>query len=549
MLWLFFIVVTTLNLVLGIVTAMYLRRQLELVHADQAAEAAKQASAAQPSEAGGRRNRAKAKRRAETPSAATPPYPPSPTPTAEDSEELPADLAELRKSLGLQNPADSNPGQSPPTPDAANEATQDAASAADNWAAMTADIAETAVPPGFLGPVSDEDSSTDGSAETSPPELSTASETADETPPPSARQEDAAADATCNDIEFLATALERNAFWEKTLVNLDEELRRAESPNAPGIADQWNRILKQGQDYLADLSALREQSRREDTPPPDVALVRDEIWADWDAAVAEMTGVTQELAMLDVRGDPDATRRQLRVILNRLLSAAYRLRDRMQAAYAARALCEDMTSAVIPGPRTDEQTDFLTPLGLQLHLAPWWEAGGRQRRPLLGALLDADRIRDWNERLGHPVVNEVAAALARFIREIPRQEVHFARLGIAEFLLLSSDLDARSWTQLVEKIRQSVETATFEYRGQPMQLTLAAAVTELTSDDTSQTFLERLHEALAEAKRAGGNRTYSDFGRGPTPVVPANIPVREQIVHVESPDAEPVAATSWPKEF
>ncbi|MGQ9913564.1 MAG: GGDEF domain-containing protein [Thermogutta sp.] len=544
MLWLFFIVVTTLNLVLGTLTAMYLRRQLELVHADQAAEAAKKASAAQPSEAGGGRKRAKAERQAETPSTATPPYPPSPTPTAEASEELPADLAELRKSLGLQDPANSDPGQSPPKPEAASEATQDAASAADNWAAMTADIAETAVPPGFLEPVPGEDSSTDGSAATSPPESTTASETADETPPPSVRQEDTVTDATCDDIEFLATALSRNAYWEKTLVDLDEELRRAETPNAPEIADQWNRILKQGQDYLADLSALRERSRREDSPPPDVALVRDEIWADWDAAVAEMTGVTQELALLDVRGDPDTTRRQLRVILNRLLSAAYRLRDRMQAAYAARALCEDMASAAIPGPRTDEQTDFLTPLGLQLHLAPWWGVGGRQRRPLLGALLDADRIRDWNDRLGHPVVNEVAAALARFIREIPRQEVHFARLGIAEFLLVSSDLDARSWTQLVEKIRQSVETATFEYRGQPTQLTLAAAVTELTSDDTSQTFLERLHEALAEAKRAGGNRTYSDFGRGPTPLVPANIPVREQIVHVESPDAEPVAATS-----
>lgn len=542
MLWLFFIVVTTLNLILGVITAMYIRRQLDLVRADQAAEAAKQASAAPPSSARSGKKRPNADRRTEAPTAATPQASPTSTPADEPGEELPADLAELRKSLGLQDPVDSDPGQSPPTPDAASEATQDAASAADNWAAMTADIAGTAIPPGFLEQVSGEDSSTDGNFEPPPPESSTASETTSETPPSSVRQEGTVTDATCSDIEFLATALERNAFWEKTLVNLDEELRRAESPNAPEIADQWNRILKQGQDYLADLSALREQSRREDTPPPDVALVRDEIWADCDAAVAEMTGVTQELALLDVRGDPDATRRQLRVVLNRLLSAAYRLRDRMQAAYAARALCEDMASAAIPGPRTDEQTGFLTPLGLQMHLAPWWEAAGRKRRPLLGALLDADRIRDWNERLGHPVVNDVAVALARFIREIPRQEVHFARLGIAEFLLLSSDMDARSWTQLVEKIRQSVETTTFEYRGQPIQLTLAAAVTELTSDDTSQTFLERLQEALAEAKRAGGNRTYSNSGRGPTPVVPANIPVRERTVHVESPDAEPVTA-------
>ncbi|NMC19865.1 MAG: diguanylate cyclase [Thermogutta sp.] len=539
MVWLFFIAVSTLNLLAGIATAMYLRRQIELLHAAQAAEAAKEAKAPH----GGPR-RAKTGRRTAGPPAARPQVPPNPTATADDGEELSADLAELRNSLGLPDAAASHASNAESTPTAAGESASAVEPAADNWAAITADIANSAVPWGFLQQPHDEESSANGQ-ETWQSKPSAAPETtADEARASPTEQEAKTVVATCEDLDFLADALERNTVWVATLVDLDTDLRRAEMTGEPEVTDQWDRILRLGQDYLAELSALREQFRREDGPPADVALVREDIRADWDATAADMQAAARELSLLDVRGEPTAARRQLRRVLNRLLSASYRLRDHLEAAYAARAVCEDLAPAAIPGRSTDERTEYLTPLGLQMYLAPWWQAAGRQRRPLLAAVLDADRLRDWNDRLGHPAVNEIAASLARFIREIPRREAVFARLGTAKFLLLSNEADARSWTELVERIRQSVETATFEYEGQGVQLTIAAAVTQLRDDDTSQTFFERLRETLAEAKRAGGNRTYSDYGRGPTPVVPANIQVREQTVHVESPDAEPVAAGS-----
>jgi len=540
MVWLFFIVVTTLNLLLGIVTAMYLRRQIELMHQAEAAEAAKEPEAAR-----GEAGRTKASRRTAEPPAANAEVVPNPDSPADHAEELPADLAELRNSLGLPDPEASPPSKAEPAPTAAGESPSAAEFAANNWAAITADIAKTAVPQDFLQQPSDAEVSADEQGETPQSEPSAPPETpADETPALPTEQEEETAETKCEDLDFLAIAEERNTTWITTLVDMDAGLRRAEVTGRPEVAEHWDRIRRIGQDYLADLSTLREQFRREDSPPPDVALVREDIWADWDATVADMQASARELSLLDVRGEPTAARRQLRLILNRLLSASYRLRDHLRAAYAARAVCEDTATAAVPGRRTEEGTEYLTPLGLQMYLAPWWQAAGRQRRPLAAALLDVDRLRDWNERLGHPAVNEIAASLARFIREIPRQEVVFARPATAQFLLLSSDVDVRGWKDLVERIRQSVETATFEYQGQSVQLTIAAAVTELRSDDTSQTFFERLQQALAEAKRAGGNRTYSDYGRGPTPVVPANIQVRERIVHVDSPDAEPVAAES-----
>ncbi|GAB4133922.1 MAG: hypothetical protein Kow0040_16910 [Thermogutta sp.] len=542
MVWLFFIVVTTLNLLLGVATAMYLRRQIELMQAAEAGEQARETKKAL-----GGPSRAKPDRREAPPETEATPFSSPGNPTDDPDEEAPADLAELRKSLGLSDSDSStfDSGRTETDPNIENEPPPEGEVAADNWAAFAADIATTAVPPGFLEQASPEGPSADGGTEASSSEQSPPmDDLEDEAPQTVNDQKSESPESTCRDIEFLATAVKRNAAWETSLVDLDEELRRAETASTAEVADHWNRTLQLGQKYLDDLSALREQFRREDSPPPDVALVHEELWADWDAAVAEMQTAARELSLLDARGEPGATRRQLRVLLNRLLCASYRLRDRMQAAYAARAVCEDMASATVPGPRTDERTKYLTPLGLQMHLAPWWQAFGRQRRPLLAAHLDADRIRDWNDRLGHPAVDEIAASLAGFIREIPRQEVVFARVGVAGFLLLSSEMDARGWTQLVERIRQSVETATFEYQGQSVQLTIAAAVTELTGDDTSHTFFERLRGALAEAKKAGGNRTYSDYGRGPTPVVPANIHVRERTVHVESPEVETVAAES-----
>lgn len=546
MVWLFFIVVTTLNLLLGIATAMYLRRQIELMHQAEAAEGAEEAKAS-----GGKAGKAKADRLTAKPPAENPQAAPPPSSPANDVEELPADLAELRNSLGLGDPAASptSKAEAAPTADGASPSPEASPSpsefAANNWSAIAADIAKTAVPPDFLPQPSDEEASADGQGESLRPEPSAASEDlADEASASPKEQDGESAETPCEDLEFLAVAEERNTAWITTLVDMDCELRRAEMTDRPEVADHWDRAVRLGQDYLNDLAALREQFRREDSPAPDVALVREDIWADWDATVADMQAAARELSQLDVRGEPTAARRQLRLILNRLLSAAYQLRDHLQAAYAARAVCEDMASAAIPGRRTDERMGYLTPLGLQMHLAPWWQGAGSRRRVLAAALLDVDRLSDWNERLGHPAVNEIAAGLARFIREIPRQETVFARLGTAKFLLLSSEVDSRGWKDLVERIRQSVETATFEYQGQPVQLTIAAAVTELQGDDTSQTFFERLQQALAEAKRAGGNRTYSDHGRGPSPVVPANIQVREQTIHVESPDAEPVAAGS-----
>ncbi|GEM_PF-1033829 len=561
MLWLFFIVVTALNLALGVATAIYIRGQLDHLRTDEATEIAKAAAAS----TGGTRTRKAREPASEPPTADSKTA--APSSRLDRDEAVPADLAEPRDSLAGNHPphpTDTDPAGDETGPVGAGSTGVDPEPAqpsaqgeiqSDDWAKVTAEIAKGEVREDFFENGSGGSSPLGDAATSDPPgpddHPAAAEGAADhksaETEALEAAAEDSAAtdiDDDTEDLESISAALQRNAEWESRLVMMDSDLHLSAAANSADVAKALDRVSRLGRDYLADLATLRENFPQVDHPLPEVTLVREDLLADWEATAAAAQAALHELALLDARGDFASTQHQMRILWNRLLSECYRLRDRLQWAFAARATCDGIDSSNFPSERLDPRTGYLTPLGLHLHLRPWWDSAGRLHRPLLAALIDADRLREWNERLGHPAVNDVAVALANFIRQIPRQEAVFARLGAARFLLLSSELDARSWTQLVEKIRQSVETASFEYQGHAIQLTIAAAVAELSADDTSRSFFDRLETALAEAKRAGGNRTYADNKGQATPIVPANLKVHEQTIHVDASVSEPVAVES-----
>jgi|GEM_PF-5098160 len=101
-----------------------------------------------------------------------------------------------------------------------------------------------------------------------------------------------------------------------------------------------------------------------------------------------------------------------------------------------------------------------------------WSACHQNNEPFALVMIDIDRFRDFNNRLGHPVGDRVLQQVAGILRSAVRQGDTVARMGGEEFLIVLRNLDAASAAQVAESLRVKVEFSTVD------DLDYLAAVTE-----------------------------------------------------------------------
>jgi len=126
-------------------------------------------------------------------------------------------------------------------------------------------------------------------------------------------------------------------------------------------------------------------------------------------------------------------------------------------------------------------------------------------------LLDIDRFKRINDRLGHDVGDKVIRAVAKLMTNVMRVKelATVARWGGEEFLVLLPGHDITQAATLAERIRRTVEQARIVRAGtkEPIAtVTLSAGVSALRSDDDETSWLKRADAALYRAKRSGRNR-------------------------------------------
>jgi len=151
----------------------------------------------------------------------------------------------------------------------------------------------------------------------------------------------------------------------------------------------------------------------------------------------------------------------------------------------------------------------------------------RQRR-LSVALIDVDHMRQLNRTYGSSVGDRLLLLIAKLLSGEQRGDMLVGRYTGQQFFWILPHTDWRSAVALTERIRQTLELTVFEYQGVQIRLTVSAAITEALRSDTAESLLERLRQTLREAKRYGGNRTFINDGRFPSPVVPPNLPIEEK---------------------
>ena len=129
-------------------------------------------------------------------------------------------------------------------------------------------------------------------------------------------------------------------------------------------------------------------------------------------------------------------------------------------------------------------------------------------------LLDIDYFKSVNDTYGHECGDYVLTALARLVSDVVGSQGLVARIGGEEFAVAAKTSDAQAGNQLAENIRARVESGTFQWRQQTLQVTVSIGVGSGRLDnrsllDTFNTLIVEADDFLYQAKKSGRNRTYA----------------------------------------
>jgi diguanylate cyclase (GGDEF)-like protein len=119
-------------------------------------------------------------------------------------------------------------------------------------------------------------------------------------------------------------------------------------------------------------------------------------------------------------------------------------------------------------------------------------------RPLSVLLVDLDRFKQLNERLGHAAGDDVLRRVARTLQDAVRVQDTVARQSGDEFAVLAPDTGPEGATMLAGRLRQRLRR--LQFAGDAIDATIGWAVYP-TDGDTPQALLAHADSRLLGAKR------------------------------------------------
>lgn len=138
----------------------------------------------------------------------------------------------------------------------------------------------------------------------------------------------------------------------------------------------------------------------------------------------------------------------------------------------------------------------------------------RLGRPLSCLFLDIDHFKQFNDRFGHPVGDEVLREVASTIKSQMRASDVLARFGGEEFAILLIQMDQEEALDIAERIRARIASQPFQISaGADENITVSVGCAILTGiedtamvEDASRNLLNQADQALYKAKAAGRNQ-------------------------------------------
>jgi diguanylate cyclase (GGDEF)-like protein len=156
---------------------------------------------------------------------------------------------------------------------------------------------------------------------------------------------------------------------------------------------------------------------------------------------------------------------------------------------------------------TDKLTRILNREGLSTIVEKLKTQGLLQQYALI--VLDLDHFKRINDEHGHSVGDAVLQDVAQIMNSCMRSYDIVARWGGEEFVILFHCLDEQNLFPFAEKIRHTIESATFK-NGATNFVTASIGVSKINNPADFEASFERADKAVYAAKEGGRNRVVID---------------------------------------
>lgn len=133
----------------------------------------------------------------------------------------------------------------------------------------------------------------------------------------------------------------------------------------------------------------------------------------------------------------------------------------------------------------------------------------RRQNPLSVIMLDLDRFKEVNDRLGHAAGDEALRSFSRICRENLRAVDTLGRLGGDEFGVLLPETDLRAAVEVAERIRAAVAACKIKGTKDFFSVTSSIGVAEMCDNELFEKLLARADAAMYASKQGGRNRVES----------------------------------------
>ncbi len=155
-------------------------------------------------------------------------------------------------------------------------------------------------------------------------------------------------------------------------------------------------------------------------------------------------------------------------------------------------------------------TDALTGIGnreiFDISLAQTLKRTLRNKLPFSIIMLDIDHFKRVNDTLGHMEGDRVIREIAEIVQACVREADIVCRWGGEELIVLADDCPIDNAAKMAENIRQTIEATRLAELADGSPMTASAGVTEFREGDDAGVILDRVDEALYQAKQDGRNR-------------------------------------------
>ncbi len=156
---------------------------------------------------------------------------------------------------------------------------------------------------------------------------------------------------------------------------------------------------------------------------------------------------------------------------------------------------------------TDPLTGLANRRAAMQTLQDWAEPPSSRPDALSVAIADIDWFKRINDQFGHDAGDAGIVHVATIMARLAPEDWLVARIGGEEFLIAACTADTEQFSELIDRVRATLEATPLITHGGQHTLTASFGVATMQGEEAVDRLMIRADRALYDAKEAGRNRS------------------------------------------